>query len=247
MEFALRGVSKRFGGAAAIDRLDIDFPAASVTAVIGGSGSGKSTLLRLLLGLETPDAGTVRVDDAPLARARLPTLRRRIGYVIQEGGLFPHLSARQNLALLPDYLGWPRARFEERVAALQMLTDLPAPALARYPAELSGGQRQRVALMRALLLDPPALLLDEPLGALDAIVRHELQDQLRAIFQRIDKTVILVTHDIGEACFLAPRLAVMHGGRLLQVGGFDDLLRRPRDPYVSRLLGAQRALPESPP
>lgn len=246
MRFALRGVSKHYGSGTVLDRIDLDFPAASVTAIVGSSGSGKSTVLRLLLGLELPDQGEVCVNDAPLPGDPLP-LRRQIGYVIQEGGLFPHLSALQNLALLPDYLHWPRDRLEARVAALLALTDLPGSALTRYPSELSGGQRQRVALMRALILDPPALLLDEPLGALDPIVRHELQDQLRVIFQRIDKTVILVTHDIGEACFLAPRLAVLHKGRLLQTGTFGELRMQPRDPYITRLFEAQRALPESPP
>ena len=246
MRFALRDVSKRYESGIVLDRIDLDFPVASVTAIVGSSGSGKSTLLRLLLGLELPDRGEVCVNDAPLPADPLP-LRRRIGYVIQEGGLFPHLSALQNLALLPDYLRWPRDRLEARVSTLLTLADLPRSALTRYPSELSGGQRQRVALMRALILDPPALLLDEPLGALDPIVRHELQDQLRAIFQRIDKTVILVTHDIGEACFLAPRLAVLHRGRLLQTGTFAELRHHPRDPYITRLFETQRALPESGP
>jgi len=244
MQFALRGISKRFGDALVLDDIDLDFPAASVTAIIGSSGSGKSTLLRLLLGLERADAGQVYVDDAPLPENILP-LRRRIGYVIQEGGLFPHLSTRENLALLPDFLGWPRARFEARVSELLALADLPASALARYPAELSGGQRQRVALMRALMPDPPALLLDEPLGALDPIVRHELQDQLLAIFQSIDKTVILVTHDIGEAGFLASRLAVLHAGRIVQTGDFEALRGAEHGSYVARLLGAQRCLPQA--
>ena len=242
MEFSLRDVCKRYDNSVALERITLDFPGASVTAIVGGSGSGKSTLLRLLLGLETADSGAVRVDGAPLPRDPRP-LRRRIGYVIQEGGLFPHLSVRQNLSLLPDYLRWPRPRLQARITTLLDLTNLPGSLLSRYPAELSGGQRQRVALMRALMPDPPALLLDEPLGALDPIVRHELQEQLLVIFQGLDKTVILVTHDIGEACFLAPRLAVLNNARLVQMGSYAQLRQQPADPYITRLFETQRALP----
>jgi osmoprotectant transport system ATP-binding protein len=171
-------------------------------------------------------------------------LRRRIGYVIQDGGLFPHLSARDNLALLPRWLGWNAARIDARAQELSALTHFPLDALARFPAELSGGQRQRVALMRALMLDPPALLLDEPFGALDPIVRHELQDELATIFAALDKTVILVTHDVAEAAFLAPRLILLRDGRIVQDGSLEDLRERPADAFVSDFLDAQRRLPE---
>jgi len=242
--FVLDNVTLRHGNRAAIDGVGLAFATGSVSAVIGSSGSGKSTLLRLLLGLEWPDAGSVRVDEAPLTKADVLAVRRRIGYVIQEGGLFPHLTARDNLALLPRWLGWTRRRIDDRAEALAVLTHLPADALDRFPAELSGGQRQRVALMRALMLDPPALLLDEPLGALDPIVRHELQDELAGIFRSLDKTVILVTHDVAEAAFLAPRLILLRDGRVVQDGSVDDLQARPTDPFVSRFLDAQRHLPE---
>ena len=171
-------------------------------------------MLRLLLGLERSDSGCVRVDGRALQPADILALRRRVGYVIQDGGLFPHLTAMGNLGLLPQHLGWAPQRIRERAQALAQLTRLPSDALARYPAELSGGQRQRVALMRALMADPDALLLDEPLGALDPIVRHELQEQLQRIFGELGKTVIVVTHD--DAYFDAgDRVLKMDFGRIV--------------------------------
>jgi osmoprotectant transport system ATP-binding protein len=169
-----------------------------------------------------------------------------MGYVIQEGGLFPHLTALGNLALLPGHLGWPPSRSRERAAELADLVRLPAGLLARFPAELSGGQRQRVALIRALMLDPPALLLDEPLGALDPIVRLELQDELARVFDELGKTVVLVTHDVAEAAWLASRLVLLHQGRVLQEGSFADLRRHPADDHVRRFLDSARGLPGVP-
>jgi osmoprotectant transport system ATP-binding protein len=240
--FELRGVSKRYDTIVALDDVSLCFPAGGNTALIGSSGSGKSTLLRMLLGLEWPDRGEIRVDGARLEAAQVLALRRRVGYVIQDGGLFPHLTALGNLALLPHHLGWNRERVRQRAEELAALTDLPMNALERYPAELSGGQRQRVALMRGLMLDPDALLLDEPLGALDPIVRHELQDQLKAIFDRLGKTVIVVTHDMAEAAWFADRLVLMRNGKVVQDGRLDDLCRRPADPFVTRFVEAQRTL-----
>ena len=242
--FVLDNVTLRHGDHAAIDAVSLAFATGTVSAVIGSSGSGKSTLLRLLLGLQWPDAGEVRIDGAPLTKSDMLAVRRRIGYVIQEGGLFPHLSARDNLALLPRWLGWDASRIDACAQALAALTHFPAASLVRFPAELSGGQRQRVALMRALMLDPPALLFDEPLGSLDPIVRHELQDELAAIFAALDKTVILVTHDVAEAAFLAPRLVLLKDGRVVQDGSIQDLCERPADAFVSCFMGAQRLLPE---
>ena len=240
--FELRGVSKRYGNIVALDEVSLRFPAGSNTALIGSSGSGKSTLLRVLLGLEWPDRGEIRVDGAVLQQAQVLALRRRVGYVIQEGGLFPHLTALGNLALLPHHLGWDRERIRQRAQELATLTHLPPGALERYPAELSGGQRQRVALMRGLMLDPDALLLDEPLGALDPIVRHELQDELKAIFDQLGKTVIVVTHDIAEAAWFAQRLVLMRHGQVVQDGRLEELCRQPADPFVTRFVRAQRTL-----
>ena len=245
--FELRDVSKRYGAVPALDSVTLRFPAGSNTALIGSSGSGKSTLLRVLLGLEWPDSGEIRVDGAVLAPTQVLALRRRVGYVIQEGGLFPHLTALGNLALLPHHLGWSRDRIRQRAEELATLTHLPPGALERYPAELSGGQRQRVALMRGLMLNPDALLLDEPLGALDPIVRHELQDELKAIFDQLGKTVIVVTHDMAEAAWFADRLVLMRHGKVVQDGRLDDLCRRPADPFVTRFVEAQRTLREAAP
>jgi osmoprotectant transport system ATP-binding protein len=242
--FELHGVSKRYGSLTVLDQVSLGFPAGSATALIGSSGSGKSTLLRLLLGLEWPDQGWVEVDGHKLELEHVLELRRRVGYVIQEGGLFPHLTALGNLALLPHHLGWSRDRIRARAEELATLAHLPQSALERYPAELSGGQRQRVALMRGLMLNPDALLLDEPLGALDPIVRHELQDELKHIFDQLGKTVIVVTHDIAEAAWFADRMVLMRQGKVVQDGRLEDLRLRPADPFVTRFVEAQRTLRE---
>lgn len=243
--FALHGVSKRYGKVVALDDVDIAFTTGTSSALIGSSGSGKSTVLRLLLGLEHPDQGQVTVAGRPLQPEQVLSLRRRVGYVIQDGGLFPHLTVHGNLALLPRYLGWSDTRIRERTQELAALTHLPDAALARYPTELSGGQRQRVALMRGLMTDPDALLLDEPLGALDPIVRYELQDELKRIFDELGKTVILVTHDLAEAAWFAERLILLRRGKVVQDGSYDDLCERPSDPFVTQFVQAQRRLPES--
>ncbi|MFK2901806.1 ATP-binding cassette domain-containing protein [Dyella jejuensis] len=242
--FELRGVSKRYGAVVALDDVWLRFPAGSVTALIGSSGSGKSTLLRMLIGLEWPERGEVRADGRALEKRQVLELRRRIGYVIQEGGLFPHLTALGNLALLPHHLGWNPQRIRQRAEQLATLAHLPQSALERYPAELSGGQRQRVALMRGLMLNPDALLLDEPLGALDPLVRHELQDELKQIFEQLGKTVVVVTHDIAEAAWFAQRIVLMRHGKVVQDGCLDDLRERPADPFVTRFVEAQRTLRE---
>ncbi len=245
--FALEHVSKRYGAVHALDDVSLAFAAGSTTALIGSSGSGKSTVLRLLLGLEWPDQGCVRADGQKLERHGLLALRRRVGYVIQDGGLFPHLTVLGNLGLLPRHVGWSKSKIRERADALTALTHLPPAVLARYPAELSGGQRQRVALMRGLMLDPDALLLDEPLGALDPIVRHELQDELKNIFARLGKTVIVVTHDLAEAAWFAPRLVLLREGAVVQDGSFAALRDCPASAFVTEFIRARRPLPEPAP
>jgi osmoprotectant transport system ATP-binding protein len=240
--FALRGVRKRFGRVEALRGLDLALPTGRTTVLIGSSGSGKSTILRLLLALVRPDAGEVLFDGQPLTPARLPGLRRKTGYVVQDGGLFPHLTARGNVTLIARHLGWPAARIAGRVDELRELVRLPADALDRYPSELSGGQQQRVALMRALMLDPDALLLDEPLAALDPIIRAELQDDLAAAFARLRKTVVLVTHDLAEAARFADggTVVLLRDGAIVQEGPLGELLHRPADPFVTRFVSAQR-------
>jgi osmoprotectant transport system ATP-binding protein len=237
----VRQVVKRFGPHTALGPLDLVAAGGKTTVLIGPSGCGKSTLLRLLNGLLAPDGGAVLFDGAPVTPASALSVRRRMGYVIQDGGLFPHLSARGNAALLAGYLGWSRERIDARVAELAALVRLPEAMLARYPAQLSGGQRQRVSLMRALMLDPEVLLLDEPMGALDPIVRSELQEDLQAVFRALRKTVVLVTHDIGEAWFFGDLLVLMRDGGIAQRGSLDEMMEAPADPFVTRFLQAQRS------
>jgi osmoprotectant transport system ATP-binding protein len=208
--------------------------------LLGPSGCGKSTLLRLLLGLIEPDAGTVAFDGETVTPATATALRRRMGYVVQDGGLFPHLTAEGNVSLLARWLGTPTAKIAERSRQLADLARFPADGLSRYPSQLSGGQRQRVGLMRALMLDPPVLLMDEPLGALDPLVRAELQDDLRGIFRQLNKTVVLVTHDLAEAAHFADHVVLMRDGRIVQQGPFADLLSSPADEFVTRFVNAQR-------
>jgi osmoprotectant transport system ATP-binding protein len=240
----LVGVAKRFGAAPALRGIDLAFHPGETTVLLGASGSGKSTLLRVALGLLVPDAGCVRVGGALLDARSAPRLRLRMGYVIQDGGLFPHLDARGNASLMARHLGWDAARIDARVRELAELARLPEALLARLPTQLSGGERQRVALMRALALDPEVLLLDEPLGALDPLVRAELQTDLRDAFRRLGKTVVLVTHDLAEAAFFADRVALLSEGAVLQQGSIRDLLERPADPYVVRFVRAQRPVSE---
>ncbi|MCE4371074.1 ATP-binding cassette domain-containing protein [Xanthomonas hortorum] len=243
--FTLDQVSRRYGQAIALDAVTLTFASGITTALIGPSGAGKSTVLRMLVGLEWPDSGKVAFDGTPLQRASLQAQRQRIGYVIQEGGLFPHLNARSNVVLLAQTLGWTRQRIDERLEILCTLCQLPPELLKRYPAELSGGQRQRVGLIRALMLDPPALLLDEPLGALDPIVRYDLQAQMRELFAQLGKTVVLVTHDVAEAAYLADTLVLMRAGRVVQQGSARSLLEHPADPFVQRFLTAQRSIDDA--
>ncbi len=167
-------------------------------------------------------------------------LRLRMGYVIQDGGLFPHLTVAQNVTLMARQLRWEKGRMSERLTNLAQLVQLPRDLLTRYPAQLSGGQRQRVGIMRALMLDPKVILLDEPMGALDPIVRSHLQEDLKRIFQELKKTVLMVTHDMGEAAYLGDEIALMRDGAIIQIGPLNDLRQRPAEPFVSDFLKAQR-------
>ncbi len=247
--FSLEKVSKHYAGTdagvVALNQVSLRLEPGTVTALIGTSGSGKSTLLRLLIGLDRPDGGRVLVGGKPLLPDEHLALRRRVGYVTQDGGLFPHLTARDNLALLPRHLGWNPERIDARAGELAARMQLPPELLRRYPAELSGGQRQRVAVMRALMTSPDALLLDEPLGALDPVVRFDLQEQLRQVFATYANTVVLVTHDLAEAAFLASRLVLIHDGSVVQDGTPEDFMARPADDFVRRFTGAQRRLPQA--
>jgi osmoprotectant transport system ATP-binding protein len=238
----LQGVVKRYGDHVAVDHVNLSCAAGQTHVLIGPSGCGKSTLLRMMVGLVTPDAGEVRVAGEALTAATIPQLRRRIGYMIQEGGLFPHLSAFDNVSLLPRYLRWSAKKIAERIDELRELTHLPPTLLQRFPRQLSGGQRQRVSLMRALMLDPDVLLLDEPLGDLDPMIRAELQQDLKDVFAELHKTVVLVTHDLAEAHFLGHRITLLQAGRIIQQGALAELIHHPADEFVSRFVRAQRQL-----
>ena len=235
----LEKVSKSFGSSRVLQDVSLAMAEGRTTAIMGLSGSGKSTLLALIVGLETPDHGEVWIGAERMAPRSAENLRLRMGYVIQDGGLFPHLTARRNIEIMARETGWLEARRGERVSELCALTRFPAEALERYPAELSGGQRQRVSLMRALMLDPPIVLLDEPLGALDPMTRANLQEELKSIFRTLEKTVVIVTHDVSEAAFLGDTIVVLHQGRVLQQGGFRDLVARPADAFVTDFIRAQ--------
>ncbi len=234
-------ISKSFHEETALQDLSLDFPSGETTVLIGPSGCGKSTLLRIIVGLVTPDSGRVELDGREMHPETMVEERRSMGYVIQEGGLFPHLTARQNVTLAAETWGWGRERTSERVEELCALTHMPVDLMSRYPIQLSGGQRQRVSLMRALMLDPELLLLDEPLGALDPMIRAGLQEDLREIFRSLGKTVIMVTHDMGEAAFFGDAIVLMREGRIVQSGSLADLVERPSDPFVVRFISAQRS------
>jgi osmoprotectant transport system ATP-binding protein len=238
-----RAVAKRFGGGPpALVDINLEIAGGQTTALIGPSGCGKSTLLRLIIGLLEPTSGEVEVAGRTVTRADVLELRRRVGYVIQDGGLFPHLTARENITLMARHFRSPTAEIDARLTELCDLTRFAKQNLDRYPVELSGGQKQRVSLMRALMLKPELLLLDEPLGALDPLVRARLQNELKEIFAQLAQTIILVTHDMAEAAFLGDTLVLLNEGRVVQQGRLDDLRTRPASDFVSEFINAQRGL-----
>ncbi len=240
--FQLNGVSKTYGKTCALHQVDLSVPKGKTTVLIGPSGCGKSTLLRMMVGLVQPDEGSVLFEGSPVAPHNVRPLRLKMGYVIQEGGLFPHLTARGNVSLLAKHLGWNDESIELRIEALAELTQFPMSGLDRYPAQLSGGQRQRVSLMRALMLDPDVLLMDEPLGALDPMIRADLQTQLRAIFEELKKTVVMVTHDMHEAGYFGDEIVLMREGMIAQVSSFKELLENPSEKFVTQFIQAQRGM-----
>jgi len=238
--YRLDSISKFYAGERVLDDVSLTMSRGKTTVLIGPSGSGKSTLFRMMTGLAKPDAGTIYFGDQQLDDQYIGIARRRIGYVIQEGGLFPHLTGRSNVSLMAVQIGWHRSKIESRISELMQLTRLSPQILARYPSEMSGGQRQRVSLMRALMLEADVLLLDEPLGALDPMVRAELQQELAEIFRRLQKTVILVTHDLAEAAFFGDQIVLMGDGRIVQSGSIADIQGSPVNEFVKQFLRAQR-------
>ncbi|MGO9834646.1 MAG: ATP-binding cassette domain-containing protein [Polyangiaceae bacterium] len=232
----VEAVEKAYGGKRVLGPLTLQVPSGRRLAIVGPSGCGKSTLLRVVLGLVCPDRGNVTIAGERMADDTKRALRRKVGYVIQDGGLFPHLTAEGNVTLLARELGWSSDRLRERVSELAAMMGLDRETLARWPVQLSGGQRQRVGVMRALMLDPEVLLLDEPFGSLDAITRGRLQVELAGLFRSLSKTVVLVTHDIAEAARLAEETVVMHDGLLVQRGTIDEMVRAPVSALVADLL-----------
>lgn len=240
----LESVTKTYEDTVAVETMDLTVEEGETTVLIGPSGCGKSTTLRCVMGLVVPDSGTVRFDGLTLDpddTEQLLSVRRRMGYVIQGGGLFPHMTARENVHLVADELGWEESRREDRLQRLADLTRFPEDGLDRYPAQLSGGQKQRVSLMRALVLDPDVLLMDEPLGALDPMIRADLREELLEIFDRLDKTVLMVTHNLNEAVHFADEIVLMRDGAIVQSGSIDDFLADPAEPFVEDFVRAQES------
>ncbi|WP_046869409.1 ABC transporter ATP-binding protein [Microvirga massiliensis] len=241
----LQGVSKTFPDSPrpAVDHFDLDVPTGKTCVLIGPSGCGKTTTMRMINRLIEPTSGRILVDSEPVTHADPVGLRRRIGYVIQQIGLFPHMTIAENVATVPKLLGWKPERIRARVDEMLDLVGLdPGQYRARHPRHLSGGQRQRVGVARALAADPPVMLMDEPFGAVDPIIRTKLQSEFLFILRRLRKTVILVTHDIDEAIRMGDLVAVMREGRLLQYDTPEGLLSRPTDAFVADFVGADRAL-----
>jgi len=236
----LEGIIRRYDDLLALDDVSLSVDKASTVVLAGPSGCGKSTLLRVIAGLVQPDSGRVTVGGIELTPSTRTRIRDLLGYVIQDGGLFPHLTARDNVIIRARLLQWTADRTKARLLELCELTHFPVDALDRFPAQLSGGQRQRVGIMRALMTDPQVLLLDEPLGALDPIIRRDLQDDLKEIFSRLEKSVILVTHDLHEAEWFADRIILMRAGRIEQEGTAAELAEHPGSEFVSRFVRAQR-------
>jgi osmoprotectant transport system ATP-binding protein len=236
----LAQISKRYGDTQALTAVDLQVRRGDTLVLIGPSGCGKSTLLRLIAGLAAPEAGTINFEGTTLTPANILQARQRMGYVIQEGGLFPHLRVRDNVTVMARYMRRDADWIEARLYELAELVYLPSELMTRFPAELSGGQRQRVSLMRALMLDPDLLLLDEPLGALDPMIRYQLQQELKSIFGQLGKTVVMVTHDIAEAAFFGHTLVLMRDGRIVQTGSLRELAQSPAEPFVEQFISAQR-------
>jgi osmoprotectant transport system ATP-binding protein len=244
-EITFDHVTKRYAGrdAAAVDDLSLEIPAGAFCILVGPSGGGKTTALKMVNRLIPFDSGDIRIDGRSIRDLPVVELRREIGYVIQQVGLFPHMTIGENIGTVPRLLGWPKARINTRCIDLLELVGLEASDMKRYPAELSGGQRQRVGLARALAADPPLLLMDEPFGALDPITRFRLQTEMSRLHREVEKTVIFVTHDIDEAIQLGTHIAILReGGVLAQYDTPDAILAHPADDFVAKFIGEDRAL-----
>ncbi|MET7391357.1 ABC transporter ATP-binding protein [Streptomyces sp. NPDC005385] len=241
---AIEDVSKRYAdGTVAVDRLSLQIPNHSITVLVGPSGCGKTTTLRMINRMIEPSSGTILVDGEDITRQPVNALRRSMGYVIQNAGLFQHRTILDNIATVPRLLGWSKQRARERAAELMGRVGLDPGMARRYPYQLSGGQQQRVGVARALAADPPILLMDEPFSAVDPVVRRGLQEELLRIQGELGKAIVFVTHDMDEAITIGDRIAVLRtGGKLAQFAAPDEILSAPADPFVEQFLGADRGI-----
>jgi osmoprotectant transport system ATP-binding protein len=242
-----RHVTKRYGDSAArgaVNDLSFEVPAGAICVLVGPSGCGKTTSLKMVNRLIEPTAGQILLDGMDVMTENVTALRRRIGYVIQQVGLFPHLTIGENVAVIPGLMGWPQQRRRARTDELLALVGLdPALYRNRYPFQLSGGERQRVGVARALAVDPPLMLMDEPFAAVDPIARERLQDEFLRLQRELAKTILFVTHDVDEAIKMGDLIAVMEeGGRLAQFGSPDEILAHPASDFVARFVGGDRGL-----
>jgi osmoprotectant transport system ATP-binding protein len=242
---SLKSVSKRFGNSAetAVQDLSMDVGQGETVVLVGPSGCGKTTTMKMINRLVEPTSGTITVDGTDVLKQDPVRLRRSIGYVIQSIGLLPHRTVAENIGTVPHLEGWDQKRIDERTDELTNIFELDRSMLKRYPSELSGGQRQRVGVARALAADPPVMLMDEPFGAVDPIVRERLQDQFLHIQEQLKKTIVFVTHDIDEAIKMADRIAILNrGGIIEQYAPPEEILRRPANDFVKQFVGAERGL-----
>ncbi len=235
----IKGLSKNYGSVKALQPLNLRLSVGKTHVCLGSSGCGKSTLLRLICGLIEPTEGEVIINGKKVSTSSQRKTALNIGYVIQEGGLFPHLTAKENIELAAKVNGWNKINIKKRRSYLMELMTMKESLLEKFPKQLSGGQRQRFSLMRALMLDPEIILMDEPLGALDPVVRSHLQIELKDIFEKLNKTVVMVTHDVWEGAFLGDTISLFDQGQLLQHGKFSDLMTSPANSFVSSFLKAQ--------
>ncbi len=236
---SIQNVSKFYDRRPVLKKINLALKEGKTHVFLGSSGSGKSTLLRILSGLIDADEGKVTISGEIVSKLNQKKMSRQIAYVIQEGGLFPHFTAHENVVLAAQLAGWDQEKIGFRMRELCALVKLHESYLDQYPKQLSGGQRQRIALMRALMLDPPLIFLDEPLGALDPLVRSELQRELKRIFNHVKKTVVMVTHDIGEGAYFGHSISLFNEGEIVQHGEFKDFIKNPSSDFVTRFIQAR--------